>query len=174
MADRPFLYRTQTSVTSRAEPDTVFDVITDLRAHLVWSGEMADDESFKLLALDASSDRADAGTTFTSTGANFNGTFNDRSTVTEVIRPSKLVIETDARLDRKRGRTWHVHFEHRYDVKADADGSRITYTETVQRVNYVPYWLKAWARPIFKPLVNRADTKQLRNLARLAERRSGV
>jgi hypothetical protein len=39
-------------------------------------------------------------------------------------------------------------------------------------VNYVPYWLSPWLRPIFKPVVNRADRKQLANLAVLAEERS--
>jgi hypothetical protein len=39
-------------------------------------------------------------------------------------------------------------------------------------VNYVPYWLKPWARPVFRIYVNRADRKQLQNLARLAEERS--
>jgi len=46
------------------------------------------------------------------------------------------------------------------------------YTETVERVNYVPYWLKPGIRTIFRPWVDRADRKQLRNLARLAEERS--
>ena len=45
-------------------------------------------------------------------------------------------------------------------------------TETVERVNYVPYWLKPGIRTLFRPWVNRADRKQLRNLARLAEERA--
>jgi hypothetical protein len=55
----------------------------------------------------------------------------------------------------------------------EGEGSRITYTETIERVNYVPYWLHPLVRPIFKVYVNRADRKQLANLARLAEERSG-
>jgi len=39
-------------------------------------------------------------------------------------------------------------------------------------VNYLPYWLKPGIRILFRPLVNSADRKQLRNLARLAEERS--
>jgi hypothetical protein len=39
------------------------------------------------------------------------------------------VIETDAHLDRKRGRPWDAHFIHRYDVAPEGEGSRITYTE---------------------------------------------
>jgi hypothetical protein len=169
---RSFRFVSQTSVTSRAAPEAVFDVITDLDAHLKWSGERAKDANFKLLTLVAAQLSASVGTTFESTGANFNGTFHDRSVVTEAVRPARFIIETDARLDRRRGRTWEAHFEHRYDVQREADGSRITYTETIQRVNYVPYWLKPIVRSIFRPLVNSADKKQLSNLASLAEERS--
>lgn len=172
MEQREFTDRTQTSTTSQASPEDVYDVISDMRAHLEWSGERASDETFKLLSMQAPDGPASVGTTFTSTGANFNGTFHDRSVVTEASRPTVFVIETDARLERKRGKTWYVHFSHRYDIEPQGDGSRIVYTETINRVNYVPYWLKGWARPIFTPLVNRADRKQLENLARLAEERS--
>ena len=74
-------------------------------------------------------------------------------------------------MERKHAETWEAHFSHRYDIEPDGAGSRIVYTETVERVNYVPYWLKP-GPPIFRPRVNRADRKQLRNLARLAEERA--
>ena len=93
--------------------------------------------------------------------------------MTVATPPTAFVIETDAHLDRKRGKPWDAHFIHRYDVAPDGDGSRITYTETIERVNYVPYWLQPGVRSIFKVYVNRADRKQLENLARLAEERSG-
>jgi hypothetical protein len=172
MAQRPFEFRTQTSVTSEAPPQVVYDTIAGLRAHLEWSGERASSDNFKLLALEAPEGPATVGATFTSTGAADNGTFHDRSVVTEASRPDRFVIETDSRLDRKRGKPWEVHFSHRYDVRPEGDGSRIVYTETVKRVNYVPYWLQPWIRPIFRVFVNRADVKQLRNLARLWEERS--
>jgi hypothetical protein len=41
-------------------------------------------------------------------------------------------------------------------------------------VNYVPYWLQPVIRSLFTVYVNRADGKQLGNLARLAEERSGA
>jgi hypothetical protein len=150
----------------------VFDVITDLRAHLEWSGERAADDSFKLLTVDAPHGAAIVGTEFSSTGANFNGTFHDRSVITVADRPRVFVIDTDAHLDRRHGKPWDVHFEHRYDVEPDGDSSRIVYTETIQRVNYVPYWLQWWMRPLSKTLINKADNKQLANLARLAEERA--
>ena len=49
------------------------------------------------------------------------------------------MIETDTRLERRRTKTWLVHFSHRYDVLPDGTGSRIVYTETAERVNYLPY-----------------------------------
>jgi len=125
-----------------------------------------------MLTLDAPDGPATVGTTFTSTGAAGKDTFHDRSEVTEASRPHRFVIETDARLERRRAKTWLVHFSHRYDVLFDGTGSRIVYTETAERVNYVPYWLKPGIRTVFRPFANRADRKQLRNLARLAEERS--
>lgn len=172
MAQRAFRFRTQVSARSNASPDSVYRVVSDLKAHLVWSGERASDDTFKLLTLEASDSEATVGTMFSSTGANFNGTFHDRSVVTEASPPSRFVIETDARLDRKRGRTWEVHFEHRYDIEPDGDGTRIVYTETIQRLNYVPYWLNPVVRPLTRLMINAGDRKQLQNLARLAEERA--
>jgi hypothetical protein len=173
-SQRPFVFTSQTSALSKATPEVVFDVVSDLKAHLVWSGERASDDTFKMLTLQAPEGRAVVGTAFTSTGANFNGTFHDRSVITEVAASSRFVIETDARLERKRGKPWEVHFEHRYDIVPEAGGSKIVYTETISRVNYVPYWLRWWMRPLSRIIINSADRKQLRNLARLAEERAGL
>ena len=52
-ADKPFGFRTHPMVTSSALPEAVYDVIADLRNYLVWSGEMAEDDGFKMLSLDA-------------------------------------------------------------------------------------------------------------------------
>jgi hypothetical protein len=171
-ADRPLGFTTQTSVASTAPPDVVFETVADLRNHLDWSGERASSETFKLLSMEAPDGSAAVGTTFTSSGAADNGTFHDRSVVTEATSPTTFVIETDAHLDRKRGKPWDAHFIHRYDVAPEGEGSRTTYTETIERVNYVPYWLQPVIRSLFTVYVNRADRKQLANLARLAEERS--
>jgi Polyketide cyclase / dehydrase and lipid transport len=173
VADRPLGYRTQTSVTSAASPEVVYETIADLRNHLDWSGERAADDKFKLLSIQAPDGPARVGTAFTSSGTAENGTFHDRSEVTVATAPTTFVIETDARLDRTRGRPWDAHFVHRYDIAPEGTGSRITYAETVERVSYVPYWLQPGIRSIFKVYVNRADRKQLANLARLAEERAG-
>jgi hypothetical protein len=124
MAERALGYRTQTSAISKAPPEVVFETIADLRNHLVWSGERANDETFKLLSLESSAAIAEVGTTFSSSGANYNGTFHDRSVVTMVSRPETFVIETDAHLDRKRGRRWDAHLEHRYGIRPEARDRR--------------------------------------------------
>jgi hypothetical protein len=171
-ADRPLGYRTQRAAVSAAPPEVVYETISDLRNHLDWSGERASSATFKLLSIDAPDGPAAVGTAFRSSGTADNGTFHDRSVVTEATSPSTFVIETDAHLDRKRGKPWDAHFIHRYDVAPEGEGSRITYTETIERVNYVPYWLQPGVRSIFRLYVNRADRKQLENLARLAEEHS--
>ena len=157
---------------SPASPDVVFDVIADLRNHVVWSGERASDENNKLLSLEAPEGTATVGTSFTSSGTAGSDTFHDRSEVTVATRPSTFVIETDAHMDRKRGKPWDAHFVHRYDIEPDDAGSRITYTELIERVNYVPYWLQPGIRWLFKIYINRADRKQLANLAGLAAERA--
>ena len=170
---RTLRFETSVTATSKAPPQVVYDTVADLSAHLDWSGERASGDDFKLLGLDAPTGVALVGTTFTSTGANFNGTFHDRSVVTEASPPHRFVIETDAHLDRKRGKPWDVRFRHRYDIEADGDGSRIVYTDTTLSMNYVPYWLQVWLRPISRSVIRKGDTKQLENLARLAEERAG-
>jgi hypothetical protein len=165
-------FQTSVTVTSGAPLKTVFETIADLPAHLVWSGERASDDSFKLLSMEAPDGAARVGTAFSSTGANFNGTFHDRSVVTEATPFSRFVIQTESRLDRKRGKAWQVQFIHRYDIEPDGDGSRITYTDTAHEMNYVPYWLKAPLRWVTRAAIRKGDTQQLTNLARLAEERS--
>jgi hypothetical protein len=167
-------FQTSVTVTSEAPPNIVYETVADLRAHLVWSGDRASDDSFKLLSMEAPEGAARIGTPFSSTGANFNGTFHDRSVVTEAIPFSLFVIRTESRLDRKRGRPWEVHFIHRYDIEPDGGGSRITYTDTADEMNYVPYWLKAPMRSVTRAAIRKGDTQQLTNLARLAEEQSGV
>jgi hypothetical protein len=171
-ADKPFGFQTHPSVTSSASSEAVYDVIADLGNHVVWSGEMAASEGFKMLSIDAPEGPAAVGTAFTSSGSAQKDTFHDTSVVTVATRPSTFVIETDATLERKSAPTWEAHFVHRYDITPEGNGSRIVYTETIERVNYLPYWLKPVIRTIFRPWVNRADRKQLQNLARLAEERS--
>ena len=169
-----FTFETSVSVRSAAPPEVVYDVVADLRTHLEWAGERAPSDTFKLLSLEGSDGPAAVGTVFLSTGASDNGTFHDRSIVSEASRPGRFAFETDASLERTHGRTWNVHFSHRYDITPEGAGSRIVYTDTVREVNYVPYWLQAWCRPLSRRLIERADTKQMEGLARFAEERAAA
>jgi hypothetical protein len=174
MALETFIFETSVSATSKAPPQSVYDVVADLPSHLEWSGERASSESFKLLTLDAPAGRASVGTTFSSTGTSGKDTFHDRSTVVEASPPSRFTIETQARLERRHGRRWEVRFVHRYNIEPSGTGSRIVYTDTASDMNYKPYWLQPGIRTITRVLVGREDTKQLENLARLAEERAGI
>ena len=44
-----FTVRTRTSVTCGAARGAVWDTVADLPSHLIWSGERAADDTFKLL-----------------------------------------------------------------------------------------------------------------------------
>jgi hypothetical protein len=70
--------RTRVAVDCQAPSRVVFGVLTDLRAHLTWSGERARDEGNRLLSLNAPTEVAAVGTEFTSTGTAGRDTFHDR------------------------------------------------------------------------------------------------
>jgi hypothetical protein len=162
----------EASVTSKAKPDDVYNVLADLSTHLQWAGEQAARDDFKLLSLQAPKGRASVGTTFTSTGANSkdgSSTFHDESIVTEATAPSLFAFVTDSHLERKRRPIWEVRFVHRYDVQPEGDGSRISYTCNVYPVNYRPYWLHPLARPMTRSMVGKFVTKHMENLSALAE-----
>ena len=142
-ADRPLGYRTQTSVTSAASPQIVYDTIADLRNDPDWSGERASSETFKLLSMEAPKGPAAVGTAFTSSGSADNGTFHDRSEVTVASGPTTFV--------HSRPILTSIASEGSPGMLTSSTGTtsrprqgtpRITYTETIERVSYVPYWLK--------------------------------
>jgi hypothetical protein len=171
---RRFTFETSVSVVSAAPPEVVYDVVSDLHSHLEWAGERAPSASFKLLTLAGPKGPAERGTVFASTGSNETGTFHDRSIVTEAVRPTRFAFETDARLEGERRRDWEVHFSHRYDIVAEGAGSLIVYTDTISELNYVPYWLQAWCRPLTRRMIDRADARQMGSLARYAEERASA
>ena len=64
---RVLRFQTSVTVTSSASPPVVYATVTDLKAHLVWSGERASDDGFQLLSLEGPDGAAGVGTTFSST-----------------------------------------------------------------------------------------------------------
>lgn len=163
------------ALPTEAAPEQVHAVLRDVRSHLTWAGRRSTMKSFRLLELDAPPGPAVEGTRFSSRGANNNGTFVDSSVVTDVS-PYVFAFETDSLLERRHGADLRVHFSHRYDV-ADVPGrgTVIRYTCRVHDGSYVPYWLRPGVRSLTRAMVGRMMTRQLRNLAALAqERAAGV
>jgi hypothetical protein len=169
MARRFRPLRTQTSATSKASPDVVYDTIADLRVHLEWSGERASSDTFKLLELEGPDGPATVGTTFTSSGAADNGTFHDRSVVREASRPTRFTIETDSRLDRKRGEPWEAHFStSNPTAPVPRSCTRRRSNARTTRPTGSTHWCgRSSVRSSTGP-----TGRQLQNLARLAEERS--
>jgi hypothetical protein len=81
--------------------------------------------------------------------------------VSAASAPRVFAFGTESRLDRKTGKTWRTHFEHRYETYPEAKGARIAYTCDVVRGNYRPYWLHPAARPITRHLATRTMRKHL-------------
>jgi hypothetical protein len=157
------------SVPSKASPEAVYDVLSDLRTHLDWAGERAPDKNFRLLTMDAPSSPVTVGDRFSSSGANVNGTFHDRSTVVHAERGTRFDFDTESTLERKHGKTWHARFGHRYALERSGAGAVVSYTCEVRPQNYVPYWLQPGMRAATRVMVQRAMRKNLANLAQMAE-----
>jgi hypothetical protein len=163
-----------TSVKSAASPEALYRVLADLRTHVEWAGRQAPDKNLRLLTLEAPPGSATVGTEFSSTGsAGDKDTFHDHSVVSEAVPGRVFAFGTEARLDRRNGKTWRTHFTHRYEITSDGTGSRVSYTGEALRGNYRPYWLHPLLRPMTRLMVTRSMGKNLRNLARLAEDRPG-
>jgi len=159
------------SIPSKASPEAIYDVLSDLRTHLEWAGERSPDKGFRLLTMDAPSRSATVGNQFSSSGANVNGTFHDRSTVVQAERGTRFGFDTESTLERKHGKTWHSRFGHRYTLERSSDGAVVSYTCEVRPQNYVPYWLKPGMRAVTRVIVQRAMRRNMGNLAEMAESR---
>lgn len=159
------------SVHADAPPEVTFAVLADPRTHLEWSGAQAPNASFKLLTLDAPAGGVRTGTSFTSTGANGMGmTFHDDSVITELTPPAVFAFRTQSQLTRRHRPTWRARFEHRYEVSADAGGSRVDYRAEVYPLNYRPFWLHPLLRPMTRLLVPRMMVRNMHQLAQAAHR----
>jgi hypothetical protein len=159
------------SVTSSASPEILYDVLADVTTGLVWGGEQAPRKKFRLLTMDAPAGRAAVGDRFSSTGANMNGTFHDRSVVVEAERGARFGFDTDSTLDRKHGKELHQKFVHRYAIERRGDGSVLTSRVEVYPQNYVPYWLRRGMRPMTRRMMRPMMRANLRNLAAMANAR---
>jgi hypothetical protein len=162
--------------TSRAPVEVVYDVLSDLRTHLVWGGERQKNNT-RILTLQAPEGPASVGTEFATTGADPMGRFTDRSVVTEASRPNTFEFVTEARLETKKGKVIDWMLVHRYELSPAREGTRISYTGRITRISELAGPLAMFRIPGLRSLAMRASAgvsrRGVRNLARLAEERAG-
>jgi len=163
------------SVASKATPEQVYAVLADPSTHAQWAGSDAPSKVFALLDVEAPEGRAGAGTTFTSRGTNGKkAVFHDRNVVTEAIAPHRFAFETQSHLVRAHRKAWDAKFVHRYDIVKDGAATRVDYRCDVFPQNYRPYWLHPLMRPMTRLMVPKMVLKNMRNLARAAEKTTAV
>jgi hypothetical protein len=163
--------------STSASPGEVYDVLADLRTHVEWGGERQAKKT-RLLTIDAPAGAATVGTEFETTGADPMGRFSDRSVVTQADRPGLFEFVTEATLRTKRGDVAEWTNVHRYEVRADGDGSRIAYSLRIARISALPGMLRVMNLPVLSGIAVKASTKiasrGVENLSRVAERRAAA
>lgn len=158
------------TVRSAAPPEAVYAVLADLPSHLVWTGEQARDRNFRLLSMEAPASQAMVGDQFRSAGTAMLGMrFHDTSLVVAAVPGASLAFETTSRLERKHRPALHARFRHRYTLSAEGGGTLVGYTCEVSPETYTPWWLLPGPRAMTRVMVPRAITRNMRNLAALAE-----
>lgn len=159
-----------------APAEIVYDLVADLRGHLIWAGEMQPKQTFRLTSVEAPEGPAAVGTEFRSTGADPMGRFTDSSVVTEAVPPRLLEFVTEARLDTKKGKTVHWTNIHRYEIEPVASGCRITYTIRIVRLSALPGAMAMFKVPVLSGIGLKVSAsyarRALRNLVKLAEERA--
>ena len=113
------------SVPCAAPPQAVYDVLADLRTHVVWGGETYGAKIQHLLAIDCPFEPATAGTEFRSVGYTSHGVWRDHSTVIEATPPSSFEFVTTGTMQSTP--PFHGSWVHRYEIEPDGAGSVITY-----------------------------------------------
>ena len=162
--------------SSRAPAEVVYDVLAEVRTHLIWAGEWQK-KNTRLISVEAPEGPASVGTEFTTSGADPMGRFTDSSVVTEASRPTSFEFVTEAHLETKKGKTADWTNVHRYELTRTLEGCRIVYTVTVTRISALPGMLTLFNSRILSGSVKKAagsvGRRGVRNLARLSEERAG-
>ena len=164
---------------STASASAVYDLLADIRSHLEWGGRMQQKKTYRLLTIDAPDGPASVGTEFRSTGADAMGTFDDDSVVTEASRPEVFEFVTEARLStKKKGAVVEWTSVHRYELESGDRGCLVSYTIRTTRISELAGALRMFnvlgLRSLLLTLGRSNVRRGVRNLARLAEQRTGV
>jgi hypothetical protein len=154
-----------------ARPETVYDLLSDLRTHLVWGGERQRSD-FRLLTLNAPPGVAQTGTTFSSTGTipMSRSHWEDRSAVTAAEAPALFEFVTEGRV--KGRRTMTSRWRSRYEIQAAGAGCVVTHRLSLLSVENPVLRLRPPMRSMtFKFGIPMFSGRGLRNLLKLAEQR---
>jgi hypothetical protein len=160
---------------SRATGEAVYGALANLQTHLEWAGRRRS-AKMRLLTMDAPPGPATAGTEFTTTGSDPNGTFSDRSVVTEAASGRVFEFVTEAVLTPKRGgRPVEWTIIHRYEMSAAATGgSQVSYDFRITRISHLIGPLRLLRTPLavmVSKLWTAVARRGLRNLIEVAEAR---
>ena len=158
----------QITRSCNAKPESVYDLLADLRTHTEWAGARQSRE-FRLTSLDAPPGPATVGTSFSSTGTipMSRRHWSDRSTVTVADRPERFEFTTQAMAGE--GKAMTAVYTHSYEISPVGGGSRVTYrmrqlsiTNPILRLGPAMGWMTWLMMPMFAG-------RGLRNLLALAE-----
>jgi Polyketide cyclase / dehydrase and lipid transport len=152
-----------------ARPETVYDLLSDLRTHLVWAGERQKSD-YRLLTLESPPGVARVGTTFTSTGKIPMSTsrWEDRSTVTVADAPTVFEFDTEGRV--KGRRTMTSRWRSGYEIQPVSGGCVVTHRLALLSVENPVLRLRSPMRAFtFKFGIPMFSGRGLRNLLKLAE-----
>ncbi len=161
----------QISRLCKARPEAVYDLLADLKSHLVWAGARQT-QDFHLVSLEAPPGPATIGTTFSSTGVipMSRRRWSDRSTVSIADRPLKFEITTQATAGDRNAMT--AVYRHTYEISPAAGGSLVTYTLTQLSItNPMLRWAIPGMRRMTWLMVPMYAGRGLRNMIALAEER---
>lgn len=163
------------SMKTSAPPEAVYDLLADVRSHLEWGGNRGK-ENFRLTAIEVEDAPVRQGSEWSSTGIAPDGTFRDRSVVTEASRPSTLAFVTNAHVNFKKGGEGDWTLVNRYEIQAEGSGSLVTYTQRLTRATKLGP-MKMMLNPLFagvgRMMVSGLVKPAMKNLAAMAEERAG-
>ncbi len=117
-------YLGSASISCTATAQAVYDLLADLRTHVVWGGQHSGMHQ-RLLTLDAPDAPVTVGTEFQSVGYTSHGLWHDRSRVTVATSPSAFEFTTEGTM--QSSPPFHGSWVHRYEIEPHGSGCTITY-----------------------------------------------
>jgi uncharacterized protein YndB with AHSA1/START domain len=161
------------SMKTGAPPEAVYDLLADVRSHLEWGGNRGK-KNFRLTAIEVEDAPVRQGSEWSSTGIAPDGTFRDRSVVTQALPPSALEFVTEAHVSFKKGGEGDWTLVNRYEITPEGSGSLVTYTQRLTRATKLGP-MKMMLNPILagvgRMMVSSLVKPAMQNLAAMAEER---